>query len=255
MPAARTAASGGLLATILATGVSVRHAVSRALATANLSPGEATWQVLTARAQVDGSGRVVRADVTLRIRRPEVLEHLPLAERVGWVNPDGQHPLMALVPVPDPAGLRFVLLDVLPVTWDGWMACRQDAALPDDADPFCPFLEASWDEARAFARQREARLPSVDELRAAWGPAAYPWGARPDTHLGLEGRPRFDVCPAVGLHPPGSFGHFDLGAWLWHLTDSGRLFGGAAGQEGPPEAVAPEPGLWPVGFRCAVDVP
>ncbi len=253
MAAAWAAAPGGPLATILATGVSVRHAVSRALATANVSPGEATWQVLTARAEVDPAGRVMRADVTLRIRRPEVLSDLPLEERVGWVNPDGRHPLMALVPVPEPGGLSFVLLDVLPVTWDAWMA-HAEALLPDDADPFCPYTDMTLDAARAFASARGARLPTVDELKAAWGPAAFPWGASPDPRRGLEGRPRFDECPAVGRHPPGAFGHYDLGAWLWHLTADGRLFGGAGGREAPPPALDPTEPAWPVGFRCAADV-
>jgi formylglycine-generating enzyme required for sulfatase activity len=160
---------------------------------------------------------------------------------------------MALVPVPGPTGLRFVLLDVLPVTWDAWMA-HAEATLPDDADPFCPFLGATADSAATFARSRGARLPTLAELEAAWGSGAYPWGPHPDLRKGQEGRPRFDVCPVVGQYPPAAFGHFDLGAWLWHLTAEGLLFGGAPGDMGPPAGRPYDATSWPVGFRCAVDV-
>lgn len=243
------------MSTIHATGISVRHAVSRALATANLTPLEATYQILTARVELDRRARVVRGEVSVRLRRPESLRVLPVGEQVGWVNPDGEHPLMTLIPLnPDGEGVRrFVYLDVYPVTWDAWLRVMDDH-LPDEVDPLCPVTGVSLEQAAAYAGSLGRRLPRLSEFEAAWGEDAFPWGPRPDPRLGRVGRPRFDQLPPVGLHPPSSFGVFDLGAWLWQWMEDGRL-GGAAEDEGIPLFRAvPDEHRWPVGFRCVAEL-
>jgi hypothetical protein len=238
------------LSSIQATGVSVRHAISRAIATANLTPREATYKVLTAQARADARGAVVRAEVSLRILGPGVLRELPPLEWVGWVNPDGQHPLMTLVPTGRQRDGEPELhyMDVYPVTWDAWLR-RVDDHIPDGVDALCPVTGVSFEQAAAFASASGGRLPSMLEISAAWGDERFPWGHRPDAGLGRVGRPRFDRIPAVGAHPPAAFGIFDLGAWLWHWLDDGRLAGGADAAE-PGFGLSPEEGRGPVGFRC-----
>ncbi|MFH1468498.1 MAG: SUMF1/EgtB/PvdO family nonheme iron enzyme [Pseudomonadota bacterium] len=239
------------MSTIQATGVSVRHAISRALATANQAPREATYKVMGAKAMTDGRGRVVRAEVSLAIRSPAALEALPPLERVGWVNPDGAHPLMALVPADaTPRGTpRLVHLDVYPVTWDAWLRVVPDH-LPDRVDSLCPVTGVSWEQARDFAAATGRYLPENTLLSAVWGPDRYPWGHRPDPARGFVGRPRFDHIPAVGTHPPGEYGLFDLGAWLWHWVADGRLVGGCD-ETDPGFGLPPTELRGPVGFRCA----
>jgi hypothetical protein len=239
------------LSTIQATGVSVRHAISRALATANQAPREATYKVMGARAMLDGRGRVVRAEVSVTVRSPGVLAALPPLERVGWVNADGDHPLMALVPAETAPGATPVLvyLDVYPVTWDAWLRAVPDR-LPDHVDSLCPVTGVSWEQARDYAAALGRRLPDTALLSAVWGPDRYPWGHRQDPALGLVGRPRFDRIPAVGIHPPGAYGLFDLGAWLWQWVADGRLVGGSDETE-PGFGLPPTDERGPVGFRCA----
>ncbi len=239
------------MSTIQATGVSIRHAVSRALATANLTPREATYRVLTARARVDGRGNVARGEVSVRIQRPASLASLPPDEWVGWVNPDGAHPLMTVVPSGRERDGRpeLIFMDIYPVTWDAWLRVIEDV-LPDRVDALCPVTGITLEQAQAYAQAKGARLPSVTELSAAWGDDRYPWGHKPDPRLGRVGRPRFDQLPSVGAHPPGAYGVYDLGAWLWHWLDDGSLGGGADELE-PGFAIAPSDERGPVGFRCA----
>ena len=240
------------MSTIHAAGVSVRHAISRAIATANLRPRDATYQVLTARADVGRSGRVLRGEVSLRLQSPAALQSLPLEERVGWVNPDGAHPLMALVPLPSEDGTHFVYMDVYPVTWDAWLRVMDDT-LPDGIDSLCPITSVELEQARTYARHRRVRLPSLQELRAVWGGERFPWGARPDPRLGRVGRPRFDQVHQVGLHPPASFAIFDLGAWHWQWLDDGSLAGGAD-ELVPGFGADAQPQRGPLGFRCVQDL-
>jgi hypothetical protein len=240
------------LSIIQATGVSVRHAISRALATANLTPREATYRVLTARVHADGRGNVARGEVSLRIQQPATLASLPPQELVGWVNPDGSHPLMALFPTgrSREGQPELAYMDIHPVTWDAWLRVMDDA-LPDRIDALCPVTGVAHDQALAYAAAIGARLPSAVELSTAWGEDRYPWGHKPDTRLGRVGRPRFDHIPPVGGHPPSSFGMFDLGCWLWHWLDDGRLYGGADELE-PGFGVEPTAERGPVGFRCVM---
>ncbi len=238
------------MSTINATGVSVRHAISRALATANITPREATYRVLTARVRPDGRGGVVRGEVLVRISRPSSLAELPPQEWVGWVNPDGAHPLMAVVPSGrERAGVpELIWMDVYPVTWDAWLRVVNDG-LPDRTDALCPVTGILPEQARAYARDAGKQLPSLMNVSSVWGEDRYPWGHRPDLKLGRVGRPRFDRVPPVGSHPPGSYGLFDLGAWLWHWLDDGTLAGGADERlPGFGLPVIAERG--PVGFRC-----
>lgn len=238
------------MSTTQAIGVSVRHAISRALATANLTPREATYRLLTATTRVDGHGAVARAEVSLRIAGPESLRTLPPHEWVGWTNPDGAHPLMTLVPTGRLHEGKPVLhwVDLYPVTWDAWLR-EMDDALPDRVDALCPVTGVSYEQALAFAEATGGRLPTALEFSTAWGDDRFPWGHRPDPRMGRIGRPRFDQLPSVGAHPPGPFGLFDLGAWLWHWLDDGRLSGGADDRD-PGFGFDDKPGRGPVGFRC-----
>ncbi len=226
------------MSVIHAGGISVRHAVARALATVNRSPMEATWRVLAARASVDGKGRVVSAELSLRVEEPRPLDR---ETPVGLVNPDGNHPLMAQVP-----GHPGVLMDVIPVTLERWTR-TMGGPLPPNHDPWCPRTAVDRGQAEAYARAVGKRLPDVEEYRAAWGLGRFPWGDAVDAALGRAAPPRFGELPEVALHPPGRTGFFDLGAWLWHWTADGELLGAAPGLvPGPPNGE-------PIGFRCVVE--
>lgn len=224
-----------------ASGVGVRHAISRALSTANLTLAEATFTVRSARVKLDARHRVLGAEVLVSVQQPRPVGAWSPEELEGCVNPDGQHPLMVRVP-----GERPFFLDVLPVTWLRWQR-RNDISLPPGVDPLQPRTAVDLDEARSYAASVDKRLPTEAELARAWGGQRFPWGPEPDPMLGRHRAPRFDDLPEVGLHPPSPRGLFDLGAWLWQWTEEGSLFGG------------PEPGAWPpvgrepVGLRLAVD--
>jgi hypothetical protein len=222
--------------------------VSRALATNNLRPQEATYRVLTARVTLSSTRRVRRADVTLSIRPPRPLTQWEPHEISGWVNPDGAHPQMALVRLDNP-----LFVDVFPVTWDDWLRVRTppDRVLPDGIDPLCPKTGVSLSEAASYALSLGKRLPGQEELRSLWGTACWPWGERADDRLGRIQSPRMGNLHEVGMHPPVQ-GIFDLGAWLWHLDAEGGLGCGAVDGSacfGHPAAEPPGP----VGFRCVVD--
>ncbi len=228
--------------------------MSRALATANVMPREATFQVLTARASVDSRGRVVRGEVSLRVQRPASLAGLPPEERVGWVNADGRHPLMALVPLAvESASTRLLYMDMFPVTWDAWLREMEDS-LPESVDGLCPITGIGLDQAQTYAAAVGKRLPTMVEFSAAWGEERYPWGHRRAPQLGRVGRPRFDHLPSVGLLPPGPYGVFDLGAWLWHWVAGGVLAGGCDAMD-PGFGLPSEPHREPVGFRCVAPFP
>ncbi len=234
-----------------ATGVHVRHAVSRALATNNLRPQEATYQVLTAQVTLSSTRRVRRAEVTLRIRSPRPLTQWEPHEVSGWVNPDGAHPQMALIRLDNP-----LFVDLFPVTWDAWLRVQAtqpgpDTVLPDGVDPLCPKTGITGAEAASFARSLGKRLPTRTELESLWGTARWPWGEKADDRLGRTKSPRMGNLHEVGMHPPAR-GIFDLGAWLWHLDAEGGL--GCGVVDGSPcfgHPAATPPG--PVGFRCVVD--
>ena len=228
------------MSVVHASAISARHAIARALATHNRSPADATFRVLSARASVDGRGRVVRADVTVRIEEP--MEHVGGEFPVGLVNPTGRHPLMAAVP-----GMPGVLLDIFPVWWERWVRART-GVVPAGVEPFTARTGVEHADAAAWARAEQKRLPSAGELRAAWGTARFPWGNEPDPASGVAAPPRFDVVLEIALLPPNKHGFFDLGAWLWTWTDDGSLLGGSPGLvPGTAESR-------PFGLRCAADL-
>jgi hypothetical protein len=229
------------MSVIHAAGIHVRHAITRALATTNRSPMEATWRLLSARVAVDTRGRVVSSEVTLRIEAPHA-DLLGGDDEIGLVNPDGQHPLMARVP-----GHPGRLLDVFPVTWGRWARHRAEA-VPPGLDPWLPRTAISFEEAAGYARAVGKRLPDAEDYRGAWGRARYPWGDRPDPLAGRASAPRFGEIPEVGMFPPTPAGFFELGCWLHQWTSEGGLLGGTPG------LVSATAGEEPCGFRCVQEV-
>lgn len=226
---------------IHAVGVGVRHAVARALATANRSPAEATFRVVSARVDLDGRRRVLRAEALVEIEAPRPVGDWSPGALRGLVNPDGEHALMVRVPAPRP-----FFIDALPVTWDRWLR-RVDDTLPPRMDRMSPRVGVTWAQASDFSHRLGKRLPTVAELRQAWGAARFPWGDSPDPARGRVGAPRFGELPEVGLHPPSPLGLLDLGAWLWHWTAEGTVSGGAEDRE--PAFDRPADDRAPVGFR------
>lgn len=204
-------------------GVGVRHAATRALATHNLTPADATFRVESSRATVDGRGRVIRAEATVRMTRPEAVADGAPDSWAGWVNPDGEHPLMVFLP-----GAHPVWMDVVPVTWDRW-ARRRDITIPPGIDFMSPRVGIRFADAVAFAEELGKRLPTEAEVKQAWGAARFPWGSEADPTLGRDRPHRWGELPEVGLHPPNASGLWDLGAWVWQWTAEGKLFGGAPG--------------------------
>lgn len=201
---------------------------------------------MSARVTLSSSGQVRRAEVTLDIRKPRPITSLEPHEMSGWVNPDGEHPMMTLVRLDNP-----IFADIHPVTWNNWLAVFEKELLPDAIDPFCPRTDPDLDLALFYAQTQGKRLPTAEELRGLWGSEAWPWGASQDASKGRVRPPRFDVLPEVGLHPP-CRGMFDLGAWLWHMDANGRLSCGVVDDE----VVFDTPRgseLRPVGFRCVAD--
>ncbi len=226
------------MATINGQGVGVRHAVARTLGTANLAPAEATFRVLSARVTLDERRRVVRGEATVAIERPS-----PIGERTptgleGLVNPDGLHPLMSRVPgceLADGAAVAPFFIDILPVTWRRWHRLM-DEDIPSGTDKHCPRTGVSFEEAQAMANAVGKSLPTLPQMRAAWGPDRFPWGERADPTLGRIGAPRWEELPELGLHPPARHGIWDLGTWLWQWTAEGLLVGG---HSNGPRAEAP----------------
>lgn len=228
------------MSVVHASAISVRHAIARALATHNRSPADATWRLLSARASVDGRGRVTRADVTLRVEEP--VHSLSDDRARGLVNPSGQHPLMLLLP-----GRNDVLLDVLPVSWDRWLRVKP-GPLPPDIDPWVARTGIEHAEAAGWARAAGKRLPTTAELRAAWGTDRFPWGDVANPALGLSAPLRYGEVSEVGLLPPNRHGFFDLGCGLFQWVEEGLPLGGEPG------LVPGGPGASPCGLRCAQEV-
>ena len=227
---------------VSASGVTVRHAVSRALATANLAPTEATYRVLSARAWAR-RGDVARAEVFLEVGAPRPLTRWEPHELRGWVNPDGEHPLMTVVTLDDP-----LFVEITPVTWDRWLGWS-DEPLPDGVDPLCPVVHVGHDRALAYADAIGRRLPTADEFQALWGPERFPWGDRRDPELGRPEPPKYGEVPEVAQHPPVR-GLYDLGAWLWHWLDEPSVAGCLGG---PRPVFGRRDVQGPVGFRCVED--
>ncbi len=196
------------------------HAVTRALATANLTPSDATFRVRAARAWVNSSGAVARGEVTLSIRKARPLGKWEPHELQGWVNPDGEHPLMTVGLLPDPT-----FVDVLPVSWARWQRTTHEP-IPEGHDPMHPRTGLDWETASAWAEAQGARLPTTGELRALWGDARFPWGDRPDPRLGRDAPPSYGALAELAEHPPIG-ATYDLGAWLWVWTAEGRVACGA----------------------------
>jgi hypothetical protein len=231
---ARYDREGAQLSVIHAGGLSTRHAIARALATVNRTAAECSWRVLSARVTLGARGDVARADVSLRV------EEAGSEPSAGLVNPTGAHPMMARLPG------AAALLDLVPVTWERWVRVM-GGSLPPSVDPWVARTGVDRAQAEAYARAVGKRLPTPEEFRAAWGSGRYPWGDAPDRVAGLAEAPRYEAIPEVALYPPSRTGHFDLGAWLHQWCADGTLLGGRPGL-GPGE-----PGVAPIGFRCAVD--
>ena len=229
---------------INAAGTSIRHAVARALATVNQAPVEATFRVTSARVELDGHARVRRAEAQIEVLKPAPIGARSPEQLLGLVNPDGAHPLMVRI-----GAERPFFLDIVPVTWERWML-RVEDSLPPGLDPHCPRVGVKQSEAAHFAARLGKRLPTVAELRQAWGPSTYPWGPDRDPSRGRSRAPRYDELPEVALHPAPPTGVYDLGAWLWQWTAEGSLFGGSEdGQPGFDQPPASH--RLPVGFRLA----
>ena len=228
-----------------ATGLHVRHAVSRALATSNTTPLEATFKVQAANVRISERGRVLRSEVTVSIRKARPLIQWEPHELKGWVNPDGEHPLMTVARLDNP-----VFVDVFPVTWYAWLQTMQDR-LPEGCDPFHPCTGISLPRVQEYVEHRGGRLPTRQEFRQIWGDDAHPWGPSPDRRLGRLAAPRFGEREEVGQHPPHN-GLWDLGCWLWHWVAEGEVSGGSLEGEvrfGEP----PSEATHPLGFRMVVD--
>ena len=235
------------MGTINAAGLGVRHAVSRALATANLKPADATFRIYSARLDVTRAGQVSQASVTVSVHRPRPVGDWAPEKLVGMVNPDGEHPLMVRIPAERP-----FFLDLFPVSWERWLR-RVEDTLPPGTELRCPRVGVSLERARSFAAGLGKRLPTSSEFRMAWGDGRYPWGDKAAPLLGRLGEPRFDELPEVGFYPPNRSGLFDLGCWLWQWTRDGRLSGGMT-DRGPGLGLEPdEDRLRPIGFRLAQD--
>ena len=224
-------------------GVGVRHAVTRALATHNLSPVEATFRVESSRATVDARGRVLRAEASVHLTKPLPIGRRAPDELRACVNADGAHPLMVRISTERP-----FWLDVVPVTWDRWSR-RRGGTVPPGVDLASPRVGIDFDEAVDFAAELGKRLPTTEELRAAWGPHRWPWGDQTAPSSGRASPHRWGELPEVGLHPPNPWGVWDLGAWLWQWTAEGCLFGGAP--HGRTEVFRHD--LHPVALRLAAD--
>ncbi len=227
-----------------AMGVHVRHAVSRALATANLSIEEATWRVESARVWLTSGRRVARGEVTLLIRKPRPLISSEPHELEGWVNPDGDHPEMVLVRLDDP-----LFVDCWPVSWSRWVG--PEGRVPDSEDASEPRLGLRHQEAAEWAAAHGRRLPTLAEFRALWGAERLPWGQHADPGAGRVGPVRYGERHEIGLYPPVR-GLYDLGAWLWHWLDDATVAGAVAEQD-PVFGIRPAPGLGPIGFRTVAD--
>jgi formylglycine-generating enzyme required for sulfatase activity len=226
-------------------GFNTRHAVSRALATANLGLRDATYKILAARVWLNGKGEVARGEVTVSIRKPRALGDCEGHEIDGWVNPDGEHPEMVLFRhLPEP-----LFVGVFPITWKRWLADNPHEVLPEGRDSFHPRTGLSHAEAEAYAASRGMRLPRGAELQSLWGRRRFPWGDDKDNARGAATPPRYGGLFEVGLHPPvGSL--FDLGAWLWQWIEDGAAAGRVLGRR---PIVANPPLDGPVGVRLVAD--
>jgi len=231
------------VATTHAMGINTRHAVSRALATANLSPSDATYKVLASRVWLNARREVARGEVTVSIRKPKPLTEWEPHELSCWVNPDGEHPEMVFARLADP-----IFVDIYPVTRERWLRDHPNDALPDGADLYHP-RALSPEEAADYAARLGRRLPRADEFLRLWGRTRFPWGDDTAADRGMSAVPRFGAVYEVGLYPPIG-GLHDLGAWLWQrLSD-----GGAAGVvEGRRPRVSEPVGDALVGVRLVAD--
>lgn len=238
------------MAAIHANGAGVRHAIARALATANLAPSDAVFRVKRARVELDRDGDVARAEVSIELEQARPLAERSPQELRGLVNPDGAHKLMVWLPGDPAAGVAPSFVDILAVSWSRWIEQHPAAALPTGVDRYCPVVGVDLQAARAFAAAVGKRLPTAAEWRLAWGGRELPWGDAADPICGRVGRPRYDVLPEGGMHPPTPEGLFDLGGWLWQWLEDGRVAGGGPAGEGP---ALPAPGLWPLGLRLVQD--
>jgi iron(II)-dependent oxidoreductase len=134
-------------------------------------------------------------------------------------------------------------IDRLPVTVGDWIEFMdaEGAAEPlhwkgAAPDPRLPVVHVSWDEAAAYARFRDKRLPTEAEWEkaASWDAATgrshrYPWGdAAPSPALANLDQTGFGPAPA-GAYPDGASPSGALGMvgdqWEWTATEFGPYEG------------------------------
>ena len=83
--------------------------MARALATANLSPADATFRVVGGRIDLDGRRRVLRAEAQIEVCKPQPIGDRSPEELQGLVNPDGEHPLMVRISADRPFFIDILL--------------------------------------------------------------------------------------------------------------------------------------------------
>ncbi|MFM8561927.1 MAG: ergothioneine biosynthesis protein EgtB [Solirubrobacterales bacterium] len=106
-----------------------------------------------------------------------------------------------------------------PLYWNREAGTERTACGERPLEPARPVAHVSWFEARAFARSREARLPTEAEWELA---ATWSGGSAPGPEDGWTGQDGFDTAP-VGLFPSGASdcGALDLigNVWEWTATE------------------------------------
>ena len=103
-----------------------------------------------------------------------------------------------------------------PLYWDLDAGTERTACGERELDPSRPAAHVSWFEAQAFARSREARLPT----EAEWEFAAT-WSSTAGPRESWTGQDGFDTAPA-GLFPDtaSDCGALDLIGNVWEWTDT-----------------------------------
>jgi hypothetical protein len=218
--------------------------------------------------------RVESADPDIRMRA-RVLARRIAIDYYAAQAPDGMRMIPGTIVV-KPDGVRSeggFYLGIHEVTVGEFREFARRRKLGDrwaDGNPNLPATNVSLEEARAFAEERDARLPTLEELTRAMrggGRLRYPWGQRFDPSR-VNSREAGRAAPA----PVGSFsrglsihGIADLlgnvAEWTETAADRRRFVaaGGSyrwyAEQAPQPYKLEPASRLPDVGFRLAKSLP